>query len=102
MTPTMKFLLFFAATMSAIAAGQMIGNGLNQVMSSNSRSLEARHREEIQRLRDADLARPERARSDDDRSLPPNGRDESGARRLILVRPPQRQEVSRGPGAFFW
>jgi hypothetical protein len=70
MTPTMKFLLFFAAMMSAIAAGQMIGNGLNQVMSSNSRALESRNREEKQRLREADASKPERARADDERRLP--------------------------------
>jgi hypothetical protein len=67
----MKFLLFFAATMSAIVAGQMIGNGLSQVMSSNGRALEARHREEMLRLRDADESQLERVRSDSDRSPPP-------------------------------
>jgi hypothetical protein len=70
MTPTMKFLIFFAATMSAIAAGQMIGNGLNRVMSSNNRALEARNRNETQSARETDAAQPERARAEDERSMP--------------------------------
>ena len=67
--PASTILILFAGVVSAISAGQMLGNRFGDSLTADFRAVEARHREEMQRFRDAQEIELERRRAERERQV---------------------------------
>jgi hypothetical protein len=67
--PASTILILFAGIVSAISAGQMLGNRFGDSLTADFRAVEARHRVEMQRFMDAQDVDLERRRAERERQV---------------------------------